>query len=236
MVLSLLVSGVAVAALLCCLFARSVVGFWLETAPFMGVPMALIGYARVSTRDQETHLQLDALAKAGVFDIRQEKGSSVGPRPELQKVLASLTAGDILVVYKMDRVARSLKDLLSILDRIKLAGAAIKSLTEPLDTSNPLGIFMIQILGAVGQLERSITRERTVAGQVAAIKRGVTFGRPKLLTPEQEAAVLVMFDACGNKSATARHFGVSLIVVRRVLDERNGQKNTGLYPVLRDFL
>ena len=78
----------------------------------------------------------------------------------------------------MDRIARSLKDLLSILDRIKASGAAIRSLTEPLDTSSPLGIFMIQILGAVGQLERSITRERTVAGQVAAIKRGVVFGRP----------------------------------------------------------
>ena len=143
---------------------------------------------------------------------------------------------DTLVVYKMDRIARSLKDLLSILDRIKASGAAIRSLTEPLDTSSPLGIFMIQILGAVGQLERSITRERTVAGQVAAIKRGVVFGRPKLLTPEQESEVLAMVDSGVSQSATARHFGVTLIVVRRVLDERAGRKNTGLYPVLKDYL
>lgn len=198
--------------------------------------MALIGYARVSTRDQETHLQLDALAKAGVLEVRQEKGSSVGPRPELRKVLADLVPGDVLVVYKMDRVARSLKDLLAILDQIKAAGASIRSLTEPLDTSTPLGMFMIQILGSVAQLERSIIRERTVAGQVAAIKRGVMFGRPKLLSPENEAAVLAMVDSGVTQSATARHFGVSLIVVRRLRAERLGQKNTGLYPVLRDYL
>ena len=196
----------------------------------------LYGYARVSTKDQETTLQLDALSNAGVLEVRQEKGSSVGPRPELQKLLAQLQPGDTLVVYKMDRIARSLKDLLSILDRIKASGAAIRSLTEPLDTSSPLGIFMIQILGAVGQLERSITRERTVAGQVAAIKRGVVFGRPKLLTPEQESEVLAMVDSGVSQSATARHFGVTLIVVRRVLGERAGRKNTGLYPVLKDYL
>lgn len=198
--------------------------------------MALIGYARVSTKDQETHLQLDALAKAGVLEVRQEKGSSVGPRPELRKVLSQLTAGDVLVVYKMDRIARSLKDLLAILDQIKASGAAIRSLTEPLDTSTPLGMFMIQILGSVAQLERSIIRERTVAGQVAAVKRGVIFGRPKLLTPEREAEALAMFDAGSTQSATARHFGVSLIVVRRLVAERKGRKNTGLYPVLKEYL
>lgn len=198
--------------------------------------MASIGYARVSTKDQETHLQMDALAKAGVTEIRQEKGSSVGSRPELQSLLSQLCPGDVLVVYKMDRVARSLKDLLAILDQIKAAGASIRSLTEPLDTSTPLGMFMIQILGSVAQLERSIIRERTVAGQVAAIKRGVQFGRPKLLSSEQELAVLSMLDAGSTQSATARHFGVSLIVVRRLRAERNGQKNTGLYPVLRKYL
>lgn len=198
--------------------------------------MALIGYARVSTREQETHLQLDALAKAGVLEVRQEKGSSVGPRPELRRLLAGLAPGDVLVVYKMDRVARSLKDLLAILDQIKASGSSIRSLTEPLDTSTPLGMFMIQILGSVAQLERSIIRERTVAGQVAAIKRGVTFGRPKLLSPENEAAVLVMLDSGVTQSETARQFGVSLIVIRRLRAERLGQKNTGLYPVLRDYL
>lgn len=201
-----------------------------------GETMALIGYARVSTKDQETHLQLDALARAGVTVVFQEKSSSVGARPELQRLLGSLCSGDVLVVYKMDRVARSLKDLLSILDRIKSAGADIRSLTEPLDTSGPIGTFMVQVLGAVAQLERSIIRQRTVAGQVSAIKRGVVFGRPKLLSPDREVALLAFYDVCRNQSATARHFGVSLIVVRRLLAERKGQKNTGLYPVLREFL
>ena len=131
--------------------------------------MALVGYARVSTKDQETHLQLDALAKAGVAHVWQEKASSVGSRPELRKCLAALRPGDVLVVYKMDRVARSLSDLLSILDSIKAAGADIRSLTEPLDTSGPIGTFMVQVLGAVAQLERSIIRQRTVADRKSVV-------------------------------------------------------------------
>ena len=196
----------------------------------------LIGYASVSTKDQETHLQMDALHKAGVELIYQEKTSGVSARPELQRVLSELTAGDILVVYKMDRVARSLTDLLNILERVAASGAAIRSLTEPLDTSVPVGLFMVQVLGAVAQLERSIIRERTVAGQVSAIKRGVQFGRPKLLSPEREAELLALVDSGVNQSAASRQFGVSLIVVRRLIDERNGRKNTGLYPVLRKYL
>lgn len=196
----------------------------------------LVGYARVSTKDQETHLQIDALNRAGVQMIYQEKASSVGKRPELEKCLSALRPGQILVVYKMDRIARSLSDLLSILERISKAGAFIRSLTEPLDTSGPIGMFMIQVLGAVAQLERSIIRERTVAGQVSAIKRGVQFGRPKLLTPEREAELLALVDSGVNQSAASRQFGVSLIVVRRLIDERNGRKNTGLYPVLSAYL
>lgn len=195
-----------------------------------------IGYARVSTKDQETHLQIDALHRAGVTEIHQEKASSVGARPELEKCLNSLRAGDILVVYKMDRVARSLSDLLSILERITQAGAFIRSLTEPLDTSSPMGMFMVQVLGAVAQLERSIIRDRTVAGQVSAIKRGVKFGRPKLLSPEREAELLALVDSGVNQSEASRQFGVSLIVVRRLIDERNGFKNTGRYPVLGQYL
>lgn len=196
----------------------------------------LIGYARVSTKDQETHLQMDALHKAGVELVYQEKTSAVSTRPELQRVLSELAPGDVLVVYKMDRIARSLTDLLNILERVAASGAAIRSLTEPLDTSVPVGLFMVQVLGAVAQLERSIIRERTVAGQVSAIKRGVQFGRPKLLSPEREAELLALVDSGVNQSAASRQFGVSLIVVRRLIDERNGRKNTGLYPVLRKYL
>mgnify|MGYP003602164527 CR=1 FL=1 len=156
--------------------------------------MALIGYARVSSRIQETHLQLDALKAAGVIEIHQEKTSSVGARPELQKLLAVLQKGDTLVVYKMDRIARSLKDLLAILDRIQASGAAIRSLTEPLDTSGPIGMFMVQVLGAVAQLERSIIRERAIAGQVAARMRGVTWGgKPLVITNEELDQIMAMY-------------------------------------------
>lgn len=145
----------------------------------------VFGYARVSTKLQETHLQMDALVAAGATDIRQEKCSSVGERPQLRKLLSELRKGDVVLVYKMDRIARSLKDLLNILDRFTAAGATIKSLTEPLDTSGPIGMFMVQILGAVAQLERSIIRERSVAGQIAAYKRGVKLGRKKHATPPE---------------------------------------------------
>lgn len=204
----------------------------------------LIGYARVSTKEQETHLQLDALQRAGVEKIYQEKASAVSNRPELQACLTELKSGDILIVYKMDRVARSLKDLLIILDRISAAGASIQSLTEPLDTRGPIGVFMVQVLGAVAQLERSIIRERTVAGQIAAIKRGQVFGRPKRLSPEQETAMLARYDEKRDKVTgkrlsgpkVAAEFGVSLIVLRRLLDERAGKIKTGKHPVLAQYL
>ncbi len=136
----------------------------------------LYGYARVSTSEQENHLQLDALAAAGVQRIFQEKRSSVGDRPQLRAAIVALRRGDVLVVYKLDRVARSLKDLLEILEAVQHVGAGFRSLTEPIDTSSAVGVFIVQILGAVGQFERSLIRERAIAGQVAAYKRGKRWG------------------------------------------------------------
>ncbi|MDB5847940.1 MAG: resolvase [Rhodoferax sp.] len=156
----------------------------------------LIGYARVSTREQETYLQLDALRKAGAQSIYQEKASSVGARPQLQVALGKLQDGDVLIVYKFDRVARSLKDLLDILERVKAAGASVRSLTEPLDTTGPLGQFMLQVLGAFAQLERSMIRERAIAGQVAARMRGVSWGggRAAFSADESEAVYMMRKD------------------------------------------
>jgi len=148
--------------------------------------MALVGYARVSTLDQDTALQRDALARHGVHVVFVESGSGVGPRPELQKALASLGSGDTLVVWKLDRVARSLTDLLGIQSRLKSVGASIRSLTEPLDTTSPFGEFTFQVLGAVAQLERSMIRERVMAGQAAARARG----KPRSI-PAADVAVIV---------------------------------------------
>lgn len=155
--------------------------------------MSNVGYARVSTVDQDTALQLDALKKAGIRRVFKEAGSGVGPRPELHRALDTLGTGDVLVVWKIDRVARSLGDLLGVLARLKKVGAAIRSLTEPIDTSSPIGEFTFQILGAVAQLERSMIRERVMAGQAAARARGKRWGAPRGMDSETESALVSMY-------------------------------------------
>lgn len=177
----------------------------------------LVGYARVSTSDQETRMQLDALRGAGVRQIYSEKTSGIGPRPELHKALASLQPGYTLVVYKLDRLARSLKDLLQLLDRLKHAGCAVKSLTEPIDTSSAMGEFVLQILGAVAQLERAIIRERCQAGRVAAMARGVQFGRSTLVTGDEADTVRMLYSAGFTLAEVALMFGVSATAVRSAL-------------------
>jgi DNA invertase Pin-like site-specific DNA recombinase len=138
----------------------------------------IYGYARVSTAEQDTALQLDAMNRAGVSTIYQEKRSGVAQRPELEKLLDALAAGDVLVVYKVDRLARSLTDLLRVVARVELAGASFRSLTEPIDTSSPIGRMMLQLLGSFAEFERSTIRERCTAGRISAMQRGVKFGRP----------------------------------------------------------
>ena len=195
----------------------------------------LVGYARVSTVGQETHLQLDALHKAGVSVVYQEKTSSVGARPQLQELLSTLKAGDCLVVYKMDRIARSLKDLMGILERVQSVGANIRSLTEPLDTSVPVGVFMVQVLGAVAQLERSIIRERSVAGQLAAYRRGVQLGRHKHATPPETVEKMKAAYATGDHTypSIGRLFGVHASTAKRLITGKNSRKKM---PVLGQYL
>lgn len=175
----------------------------------------LVGYARVSTVDQDTALQRDALAAHGVQRVFNESGSGVGPRPQLQIALSTLGAGDTLVVWKLDRVARSLGDLLAIQKRLKNAGASIRSLTEPLDTSSPFGEFTFQVLGAVAQLERSMIRERVMAGQAAAMARGKRWGRRRALQPCDEAQVVSMYLAgAGTMDELADLWGVGLGTIK----------------------
>lgn len=182
--------------------------------------MAFIGYARVSTQDQDTALQLDALTKAGCTAVFQEKasGSSRRGRQELARCLASLGRGDVLVVYKIDRIARSLFDLLEILRQLEAVGATIKSVTEPLDTTNSMGVFVVQILGAVAQLERSMIRERSIAGQIAARQRGRVPGRIRSLSAEDERALVVEYQA-GNVTykGLAQKYGVSESAAKRAV-------------------
>lgn len=113
-------------------------------------------------------------------------------RPVLEKILFKLRPGDTIVVYKLDRIARSLTDLLRILDRIQLAGAEFKSFTEVIDTRSPAGRMMLQILGAFAEVEREMIRERTLVGMAAAKQRGAKFGRPRGLNPQEESEAVQM--------------------------------------------
>lgn len=180
----------------------------------------LVGYARVSTEDQDTALQMDALLKAGVAEVYQEKasGASRRGREELARCIASLGRGDTLVVYKIDRIARSLHDLLDILRHLDSVGATIKSLTEPIDTTSRMGVFVVQILGAVAQLERSMILERTKAGQDAARLRGRIPGRVRQLTAAQEIEVVAEYMAGGTtyQGLSIKH-GVSAHVIKRAV-------------------
>lgn len=171
----------------------------------------LIGYARVSTQQQDTALQREAFKRAGVRRVVEEKRSGVAERPALEKLLEGLKPGDVVVVYKLDRLARSLIDLMRILDRIASAGASFKSLTEPFETESVYGRFVVQILGSVAELERGMIRERCEAGRRAARERGVEFGRPRML---EEADVRPLVEAGLAQYQAAEVAGVSRSTMR----------------------
>ncbi len=189
----------------------------------------IYGYARVSTNDQETTLQIDALKRAGVDEIRQEKSSSIGKRPELRKLLTQLKKGDVLTVYKLDRLARSLKDLLQILEQLEHIGCGFRTLTEPIDTVSPAGKLMLNILGSVAEFERSLIRERAIAGQVAAIKLGRWPGRPRALQPHQETEIFERWSTGETKSGLAKEFGVSHDVVKLAIYRRTKPDHPRVY-------
>jgi len=150
--------------------------------------MALVGYARVSTEDQATFSQLDELKAAGCTVIFEEKASGASrARPELAKAVAQVKRGDILVVARIDRLARSLSHLLEVIEGLEARGAHFKSLRDPIDTSTPQGKFALQVLGAAAELERALIRERTKAGLRAAKARGRVGGNPRLRARDPEA-------------------------------------------------
>jgi DNA invertase Pin-like site-specific DNA recombinase len=145
-----------------------------------------IGYSRVSTDDQNPALQIDALKKAECAHIFQDKltGATI-KRPALTKCLKNLRAGDTLIVWKLDRLGRSLRDLINMLDDLRDRGIEFRSLTEAIDTATPTGRAMWQMIGVLAELERTLIVERTRAGMQAARKRGIRPGPKKKLTPQQ---------------------------------------------------
>ena len=143
--------------------------------------MILIGYARVSTDEQSTGAQLDALGAAGCTEIIEERASGGSTtRPLLARALGRIGPGDTLVVVRIDRLARSLAHLLAIIESLRARGAHFRSLGDPIDTSSPQGLFTLQVLGAAAEFERALIRERTRAGLAAARARGRIGGNPGL--------------------------------------------------------
>ena len=179
----------------------------------------LLGYARVSTEDQNTTAQESALSAAGAGRIFTEHASGGRwDRPELHRLLDQVRAGDVVVVWKLDRLSRSLKDLLQIMDRLDAVGAGFRSLTEAIDTTVPAGRMMTQMLGAFAEFERAMVRERTRAGLAAAAKQGRRGGRRPKLTPEQRAEVVDMVNSGRRTGAeAARLFGVNPATISRLL-------------------
>jgi DNA invertase Pin-like site-specific DNA recombinase len=148
----------------------------------------LIGYARVSTEDQAHDAQLDELRGAGCAEIHQEHGSGASRvRPVLARLIREIKPGEVLVVVRLDRLARSVSHLLEVIETLEARKAHFRSLRDPIDTSTPQGIFSLQVLGAVAQLERSLISERTRAGIKAAKARGKKPGNPGMRERRPEA-------------------------------------------------
>lgn len=143
--------------------------------------MPLIGYARVSTEDQATTPQSKELRDAGCLEIHEEQASGASrSRPALAQVLNRVRPGDVLVVVRIDRLARSLSHLLEVIERLDAAGAHFRSLHDPIDTASPQGKFTLQVLGAAAEFERALIRERTISGLQSARAQGRIGGNPGL--------------------------------------------------------
>jgi DNA invertase Pin-like site-specific DNA recombinase len=173
----------------------------------------LVGYARVSTEDQSLNLQLDALRRAGVMEenLHFEKVSAASKkRDALNLAMKDLRPGDTLVVWRLDRLARSMRDLYKRLDEINEAGAAFRSLQENFDFSTATGKFMLAILGAVAELERQLIAQRTAAGMASAAARGAKLGAKRKMTPERIAEIKAALKEEGaTGQSVAKKFGIS---------------------------
>lgn len=176
-----------------------------------------IGYARVSTQDQDLALQLDALSKEGCERVFQEKASGAQrDRPELKAALSFMRKGDTLVVWKLDRLARSMKQLIETIEGFQDRGIGLKSLQDPIDTSSPSGKLVFHIFAALAEFERGVIRERTTAGLRAARERGRVGGRPPALSAKDLLVAKAMLkDSNISVAAVARRLNVAASTLYR---------------------
>jgi DNA invertase Pin-like site-specific DNA recombinase len=181
----------------------------------------LLGYARVSKADdQDNAAQVKALRLAGCKRVFEEKASGGRwDRPQLHNALEQLREGDVLVVWKLDRLSRSLKDLLQIMEKVSDAGAGFRSITEAVDTTTSAGRMLMQMLGSFAEFERSMVRERTRAGLAAARDRGARLGRPaKLSAHQQQEVIKAVRDGSKTAADAARLFGLHRSNITRLLE------------------
>ncbi len=179
-----------------------------------------IGYARVSTNDQQLHLQLDALTTAGCTQIFHDEGVSGAQvqRPGLDGAPAALTPGDVLVVWRLDRLGRSMPHLVSLVHALGVQGVGFQSLTEAINTTTAGGKLVLHIMGALAECERALIAERSQAGMQAARRRGQHLGRPRKLTREQVAhAARMVRDGTETVSGMAALSGVDRVTLHRAL-------------------
>lgn len=179
----------------------------------------IVGYARVSTQDQSLELQLDALRVAGCEQVFSEKITGKSrERPELTTCLKMLRKEDVLVVWKLDRLARSLKDLVELINELESRQIGFRSVTEAIDTTTAGGRLVFHIFGALAEFEHNLIRERTIAGLAAARARGRKGGRkPSMSSADTRKAAAMLKDDKITKKEVAEHFGVSRLTLNKSL-------------------
>jgi DNA invertase Pin-like site-specific DNA recombinase len=181
-----------------------------------------LGYARVSTEDQHLEIQCGRLSQAGCEMLFEEKisGAARG-RPELEKLMGHLRKDDVLVITRLDRLARSTINLLHIAERIKEKQAGLQSLDEPwADTTSPSGMMIMTVFAGIAQFERSLILKRTDEGRKAAMSRGVSFGRPKKMRPDQAELARQLVLEGKSISAVARTFNVHPATIYRCIESK----------------
>jgi DNA invertase Pin-like site-specific DNA recombinase len=193
----------------------------------------LVGYARVSTQDQDPALQLDALSGAGCERVFTEKASGASrDRPELKAALSYLRKGDSLVVWKLDRLARSMRQLIETVAMLEERGIGLRSLTEAIDTTTAGGRLVFHIFGALAEFERAVIRERTRAGLAAARARGRKGGRPfKVKADDLKAAKALLANPDIPVADVAKRIGVSVATLYRHFPAARTTRGEGLLVI-----
>ncbi len=181
-----------------------------------------LGYARVSTEDQTLQLQRPRLKEAGCEKVFEEKISGVvRKRPQLEKLLGEVRKGDVLVVTRLDRLARSTAELLIIAERLQEKGAGLQSLDEPwADTISPSGRMVLTVFAGIAEFERALIKQRTQDGLLDARKRGVLFGRPRKMRPDQQQLAQELLKQGRSISEVARTFNVHPATIYRCRDNQ----------------